>query len=89
MTRSGRGVPEIYRRYTGDIPEMRARRYAAAFSRHGRPSANYGSAGPSLAWPDGLTREEAGLPQSGFVFATFNQLYKVQSAYFDAFNDYH
>ena len=66
-------MPEIY-------PRCAPHRYAAAFARHGRPSANFGTAGPRLAWPDGLTREEAGLPPRGFVFATFNQLYKVRWA---------
>ena len=38
--------------------------------------------GPTLKWPHDARREDIDLPSSGFIFATFNQLYKVSPLFY-------
>jgi predicted O-linked N-acetylglucosamine transferase (SPINDLY family) len=48
------------------------------------PHAYQVNGSPLPAAAPGLTRAEAGLPETGFVFASFNQPYKIEPALFDA-----
>lgn len=52
-------------------------RFAHAFAPLGPPPAGSPPSGPTLAWPADACRRTLDLPPSAFVFATFNQLYKI------------
>jgi protein O-GlcNAc transferase len=49
----------------------------------GEPPKGAPPAGPRRPWPEHATRATLGLPQNGFVLATFLQLYKVTPRVFD------
>ena len=59
-------------------------RFSHAFEALGRPPAEGPPSGRPLAWPKDAKRSELGLPPRGFVFATFNQLYKLTPGFYEA-----
>jgi protein O-GlcNAc transferase len=59
-------------------------RFAHAFANLGPPAHGAVPSGPPLPWPADASRAELGLPDDGFIFATFNQLYKITPPFYAA-----